>query len=927
MRTTVVRPDLDATMTHTITRFALVTVALTFVATLAPAQVKEPPRAEKMKIEIRYRIRADRDERVRQYLDLQKYLAKLGFDDARKNEPDYDLDILDPTSERFSGTIPGTRVLEVLDHVRVQNILFVPDGFVIPVEGDKPVAVKLGLRGGYLPQAQQQLHEQTVAHLARLGFVEALGYDTQGYTLIRGAIQAKSVELLVTDVRTQPGGWFLPKLRTKELPVPLKDRNPILWAEVLPITKFAAPFIPTPVLPLQLKYSADLRTLLLDPATKDAPLRVEIIFANRVLNLESLTTLIQGRYTGSTLEGVIGNIVSVRLQRGAYVETFSEEPGVLGVRLPRPGAETIATAVGAAGVTAAEVLKAARLDQLHKLGYTGAGVKVVLIGSDFTGVDKLIGTELPKRTKIVDLTAELSPDLLPFKVDPTRLGTGVAAAKVLAAGAPDCDLVLVRIDPGSFFHLNTIIRLARGDIEYTDALLVRLSELATRNTALDADRTKAIAAYKAAFADLSDNVVAIALREKTKAALDAIFVREKELTALSTRFNKYQKEITTALAGGQVIVNTLVWESGYPLDSIGEFAAIVDRLASDLPPRVVKPLAPQKPPLVWVQSASAAGASVWGGLFLDANRDGQMEFTRPPRLRIPDYVPADLRALLAAAGEVQLGMLQHGDNWSPAMNFLGTRAANGDVTPELAMGTKLRLVVQWREPADPNFAEADIPVYPLTLRVWRQIDPKGTDRSSDEMEESARSVSVPTVIYRTRTFLVFEQLMEFTVPEAGRYALVLESAAVADSLIPALRRTVEIYPRLAIETLNTAAGEPKAVFRSYTAPTAGVGIPGDALGAITVGTAVTGSLVGGGTGLTLRGKPDLVGPDAVTFGAQTASGPGVATAFAGGAATLLVQARAAQPNVFTASGIEPGKRLELPERWLKIVPPVARRRP
>ncbi len=96
-------------------------------------------------------------------------------------------------------------------------------------------------------------------------------------------------------------------------------------------------------------------------------------------------------------------------------------------------------------------------------------------------------------------------------------------------------------------------------------------------------------------------------------------------------------------------------------------------------------------------------------------------------------------------------------------------------------------MVQWREPADPNFPEGDIPLYPLTLRLLRQIDPTGTRRSSDEMLEEARSVSVPNVIYRTQTFLVFEQMVEYTVPAAGRYALAIESAQLGEPLLPATR--------------------------------------------------------------------------------------------------------------------------------------------
>jgi hypothetical protein len=678
------------------------------------------------------------------------------------------------------------------------------------------------------------------------------------------------------------------------LPVPLRDRNPLRWAEVLPITEFAPPFVAAPVLPVQLKYSADLRAALLDPALRNAPIRVEVMFHTRFDDLEGLRALVQGRYAGSILEGVIGNVATIWLTRASLVETVSNEPGVLGVRLPRQASETIGAGPAGKGVPLADAIKGARLDELHKLGYTGAGMKVILIGTDFTGVEKDIGTQLPKRTKIVDLTTELAPELLPAKGEPARLGTGLVAARALAAVAPEAELILVRIDSGSYFHLYTIVRLARGELEYTDALQVRMAELATRSGQLDRDKKAAIDAYKAAFSDLSDNEVAVALRKKTKADLDAVFVREKALAVLIERFNTYQKELS-ALAGANLIVNTLVWESGYPLDGLNEFAGALDKLAAQKQPFVVKVAAPRKEPLVWVQAASNAGASVWGGPFVDANGDGLMEFV-PFNAKLP------------------------ADNWTPQLNFLGTRTVGGDLSPEIAKDAKLRFVVQWREPADPNFPGGEVPAYPLTLRLLRQMDPTGEKRSSDEMQEVARSVSVPNVIFRTQTYLVYEQMVEYKVPEAGRFALALESPQLSEPLLPALRREVEIAPRVVVETVGAAVGEPRAVFRSFTNFTAGVGTPGDALGAVTIGTDATGSQVGGGTGVLLRAKPDVTGPEFFVFGPQTSTGEGVATAFAGGAATLLLQARATGPNVFQTIGIETGKKLELPAAWLRLVP-------
>src|SRR5262249_39723215 len=165
------------TMSHTLLRSVTASLTVILTATLAQAQVKEPPRAEKLDIQIRYRIRADRDERIRQYRLLEAHLKALGFVDGRKeDDPTRELDILDPTADRFFGTIPSAKVLDVLKDVRVQNILFAPSGFTYPDAPEKPVAVKIALRSGYLPHVQQQLHQQAVAHLGRLGFREALGY-------------------------------------------------------------------------------------------------------------------------------------------------------------------------------------------------------------------------------------------------------------------------------------------------------------------------------------------------------------------------------------------------------------------------------------------------------------------------------------------------------------------------------------------------------------------------------------------------------------------------------------------------------------------------------------------------------------------------------------------------------------------------------
>src|SRR5262249_10343432 len=113
------------------------------LSTPASAQVKYPPRAEKLDIAIRYRIRTDREERITQFRALSAHLARLGF--VANPREDDDLQILDPLAERLDGTIPSARVLDVLKDPRVVAILFAPAGTMLPDDPVKPVPVRLGL--------------------------------------------------------------------------------------------------------------------------------------------------------------------------------------------------------------------------------------------------------------------------------------------------------------------------------------------------------------------------------------------------------------------------------------------------------------------------------------------------------------------------------------------------------------------------------------------------------------------------------------------------------------------------------------------------------------------------------------------------------------------------------------------------------------
>ena len=904
-------------------RVWLALVAVLAAASTASAQVVYPPRPEKVDVQIRYRIRADRDERVRQFRDLESFLKKLDFERTRKL--DDDLDILDPTAERFVGSIPSKSVLPsveepgripILDNPRVQTILFKPTDYQYPADAAAPVSVRIRITKGYLPAEQQKLHRQVVAHLGRLGFREAVAYDHDGYKLVRGDLPAGNVPRLMKDLRTEPAGAFLPETMPRELPSPLKDALPIRTIEVLANADLS--LLSTPALaPNRTHYTPDLRAILDDPARIAKPLRVEVVMDRRLDSgdLEQIRSRLRGRFSRevvnpatqlseqalATLEGLVGNVVTIEFPQAADVERYVMEPGVVVVRLPRAAVQT-ATAVTAnvKATPAAEVLNATRLASFHKLGYRGFGTRIVVIASEFPDLGTAFGSRFLDKTlrtpvKWVDLTAELSAKLLPTPPGQTATA-GTAAARAAHLAAPEATIVLVRVDPAAFYQVASVARFVRGEDGFTESMQSRIVELSIRTDELRRKNAEAVDQYRKAFQDFSDEEGPTKRRQQAKKLLDLLILEEADHAEAIGRGTVLQNR-TRELAGADVVVNTLVWEAGFELDGLSDLGQFLESsyaseaLGGPRSRSATRPRPAHRP--IWVQASSPSLGSVWAGPFLDVQNNGVMEF-------------ANSGAALPAK------------EWTRELNFLGTRLPDGTSSTTLAAGAKIRLTVQWRETHDPNGYGGQESIFPLGLRVLQQLDPEGKSRATDDMKEIARSVGGPYRIYAEPGYGVYEQIVEFTVPADGRYCTMIEGATIFDPRLPALQRHVEVQPRLFAEFLGASPDKGRPIFASFAPKNAGVGIPGDVKAAITVGT-TAGGLTGGGPGLELLLKPDLIADGSLDVGAKV-SGSGVAAGFAAGAIAGLVSSGAPPTDVIGATGLRRGGPVNVPEAWLKVVP-------
>src|SRR5262249_45401901 len=114
---------------------------------------------------------------------------------------------------------------------------------------------------------------------------------------------------------------------------------------------------------------------------------------------------------GLVIEGRLGQIVDV-VAPPDRAPQLAAMPSVSTVRLPRAALhqdqkpEDPATDVQA-------VLRDSGIERMHGRGYRGQGVGLAVIDSDFRGFGPFVGRQLPAGTRLVDLTAERSPDVQP----------------------------------------------------------------------------------------------------------------------------------------------------------------------------------------------------------------------------------------------------------------------------------------------------------------------------------------------------------------------------------------------------------------------------------------------------------------------------------------------------------------------------------
>jgi hypothetical protein len=934
---------------------ALVAALLTLALAPLPAQQPlQPAPPAKYKVKLRYRIIAPRDQHVQQYDALVDFLEGLKFEfDPAIKRPESDRE--DVSKNEFQGLLPPGNPLRLFANPSVAAVVMMPDDFKLPADVNERVKVRLELVSGFAPDRQRMLAEQTRVLLEEVDFREAFGYDHRGYTgqphtRLVGTVPLHQLDMLLKDLRTRPGGWFAPLIDPADLPQPIRQVNPVRITEVLretaPAKDIVIPELPDP--PFLEKLSPELMGLLAEKDGPQTPVSLEVILAITPKDDDPRwVDVLKGGLPGVFVEGRLGPVVTVFTQAG-NARRLAALPLVSSIRL-QERSRNLAAKDAVFPADNQKVLEQSGVARLHQLGKLGKitipgtihypkakerPVRVAILDNDFTGYAEMVKLKLlPPDTRLVDLTIQWDPEILPAPPYPEvrQLGHGTQCALAVALAAPEAQLTLVRVDPASPYQIQEVAQYINGAPLRSQHLDRRVEELNSYAGLLASRRTTILQERKAVFEIFQDETGfdeeygllgptvtgwVFSGRQWHFRRLEELERDEKAHRFRELRYQKLLSDLAT-LRGIDLVCCTLNFPDRYPLSGSSALSRWFDQT-------------PQK--ALWFQSAGNFRGQTWYGPYRDADSNGVMEFA-PPTTK-----PGKGR-------------------WTNELNFLKWEA----LTPKGDKGpARIRVSVQWREPHDPDYFfradEPDLYRKPLaSLRpvVVRQRDPAGKDMASDDCEPVAVAFGAAQRLDNRPNMATYEQAVEFTAERGARYAvlivrqqperwqmvqepgtgrllLVLERGLTSTGIrplgaptLPALEKQWELWPRLFVECIDPVAStEGRMVFEDFSTEQGDIGMLADARTVVTVGAAgLAGkrqpySSAGPPANVVGCAKPNVLAYDAldvVVPGLSKVYGSDVATAFATGEAACMMSAGMSRQQLTQFLLSQNGAVLRVPE--------------
>jgi hypothetical protein len=924
---------------------------LFLLAAAAAATIPAPPPPDLYDVEIRYRIDAFRNLRVRLYRQMQQYLTRHGFRrDPEEDVPAEEAEDIGHTTLR--GTVPGARAHELIGESHVETVFLLPHGAKLPPEKKDRVRVDLELSTGRTPERQKLFYQQTREVLAKLDFRAAAGYDHRGFTRLVGSMPIDKLDNLKQDLR---------KLQIAAgQPPPFGARVRLTTSALAALAGAGVP----------------------EPVTDRLREMTENVYENREAFIGALNAYLRPelfkfeereRYSKDEVERFKRLAYDQAAFVGAWPIRISEvRPDMPlpaqtpGLPLVPPGEEKLSQELRNIVADKEEANKPRRLE-LMLAGTPGeddrtwrrrltAGVPdlvfegrvgplvTVLVAPVHAKALAALGEVLAVRTVTPARPGSQSPGGSAETWKPLFATSGLARLHDLNYRGKGSRVAIIDTDFSGWEALRgktlpeatTLVDMTaqRNPQLQPDpeagagpgpgtrrAVTVMRAAPEAELTLIRVDAAAPYMLYEVAQAingddprslNMDNRLVDIQFERKALATRAELLLEERKLIREifeedgpgAKRRADYKRRQAELERDEQVLAALArrYLAQQQAMQRLRGVRVVASALTWDegFPADGTSTLTryfDDRPfrAALWFQAAGDVRGQSWTGPFRDADGNGIMEFS-PPSSPLPAGV------------------------WTPELSFLAWR--HDGTSAALPAGTRLRLSLQWREAHDGRYRRVGEDPYrePLARRMrlvlLRQLDPEGKTRPADDMQVVAQSSGLPQRLSQTATGATYEVTLDYVVPDTGRYAVRVEGQAPTDVFpreeptIPAMHRESEMQMRLFV---TTQAGLGRAVWRDYVTDAGSLGMPGDARTAITVGAADNRgqrqlySAGGAPFGADLQAKPDLLAYDA---GGGTAE----AAAFAAGVAAAARSGGKMRATTLPALG-EPGGLLQLSPRW------------
>ncbi|MCS7166905.1 MAG: hypothetical protein RMI91_09230 [Gemmatales bacterium] len=737
---------------------------------IEPGQ-RKPVAPERYQVWMRILLSADArvpGARYIEYHRLIKQLGEQGFLQAPLQPQEW------LYNDILRGEIAAHQVPYLLAHHAVRTVLLTPWDSKILDAPKKLVFIEIWLGCNFRYQDQQVIKRESLDRLAKLGFVEAYGYDDEFGVRLLGWLPAERL-LNLLDVQHE---YVFSKSPETDIgsasPTPLFRMIEVLGTPgQIDVDKMETGVLSWPEeIAAELKLSPELRTLLAHEVKESR--RVEVIFRHAVQE-KTIQRRLADLAPSLIWEGSLGPIAWMRA-RAEEALAIAKQPDVSSIRLAQAASDSRLSAKRNVRVRYLKLGRSSqRSDTIQSLINWKAPMRVAVIGVDFHGWQERVGNTLPRATYYIDYTRRMNERLAPEPAPSISDGGLFVAEQLCQTGAVD-ELYLVRIHESAPYQILQLLEYIHGSGRTSTMVEARFENLKRKATIIESlERELRIRRASLVIQFREDDPNYWKLR-------DEVLEQEKKVQALKRqymeelyRIREFQEDLAR-LQGIKTIVIVPVWRKGYAslADSVPMLRWNIQTLANGLSIIQVVP--------EWT-------ASDWFGWLQDVNNNEAIEFRD---VKVPEWVQWNAEIWQRRHGSA-------GARWgSPELNWLAWQPSQTALPAEL-QGTRktcfaqlpprmtVEIILQWKEVHDPRWYQGEIDVYqrPLTPWVIEILEPiasAGTLVPQDVYRVVTYSRDLPERIEHEPRYSVYEMRLRFrTGEQGGRYAVRLRARTPVDS--------------------------------------------------------------------------------------------------------------------------------------------------